>query len=160
MSSPSSPTLLCDVRSRRAERTVALLALLAGALGPSLVTSLDTTAAWVISTFCVSLVWLGLWLAGWIGARRIVGVTWMSDGCWRLTDGRGTTVDAVLRGDSRVGSHWAWLRWTIPGSFGRRSPVLLLVTGDVSANELRRLLVRLRILCVGRNTAATQPSSA
>jgi hypothetical protein len=157
MSSTSSPTLLCDVRSRRAEPAVALLALAAGALGPSLVTSLDTTTACAVSLISTSLILLGLWRARWVGARRIVAVAWLSDGRWLLTDSRGATIEAALLGDSRVGGHWAWLRWSSGNSI-RCTSSLLLAAGDISSGDLRRLIVRLRIDGVGRNIHATQLS--
>jgi len=88
----------------------------------------------------------GLWLQGWLGgARHLTRLSWLPDGRWLLSDKRHTDLSAVLRPDSRVGSHWAWLRWELSSS-GPRHRSMLLLEGDLAAPDLRRLLVRMRLL--------------
>lgn len=154
MSSTSSPTLTCDVHARRADRCVALLAPAAGAVGMSLVTSFDTLTTCMLLPTSVFLICGGLWRARWIGARRIASFTWLADGRWQLTDRGGASTEATLRKDSRVGSHWVWLRWQA-GDRSWNGSSLLLNAGDVSAHELRRLVLRLRIDGSSRNTPVT-----
>lgn len=147
MSSPGSPTLDLDVRPRRAERRVAVVSILLSALAPSLVptTGLAVGAALVMTAAaaaaCVALTWAGFRAAGWLGgSRRIVRVSWQADGQWWLTDDRRNAFPAELRSDTRVGTGWVWLRWNAEGV---RS--MLLIQGDVSDAELRRLCLRLRL---------------
>lgn len=156
MSSTSSPTLICDVRARRTDRWVAGLALVASAVGLSLVTAFDSLVACMLFVICAAAISGGLARAGWIGTRRIVGVTWLSDGRWRLVDRRGVTTEATLRSDSRVGSRWVWLRWDTPDRWNQRS--LLLAAGDAPRSDLRRLMMRLRIANFERNADATHLS--
>jgi hypothetical protein len=96
----------------------------------------------------------GFWKAGWLGGRpRLQRIAWQVDGGWLLTDFSGATRHAELRGDSRLGAGCAWLRWDVqPGAGGLPAGTctLLLVPGDVSAPDLRRLRVRLRIEGAGR----------
>ena len=108
----------------------------------------------MLFVICAVAIRAGLSRMGWLGARRIVGVTWLSDGRWQVVDRRGVTTEARLRNDSRVGSHWVWLRWDTPDRWNQRS--LLLAAGDIPTSDLRRLLMRLRIVGLARNTAATQ----
>jgi hypothetical protein len=96
----------------------------------------------------------GFWKAGWLGGRlRLRRIAWQVDGGWLLTDFSGATRQAELRGDSRLGAGCAWLRWDVQRGAGwlwARTCTLLLVPGDVSAPDLRRLRVRLRIDGAGR----------
>lgn len=156
MSSTSSPTLICDVRARRAERCVALLALTASAVGLSLVTSFSPLTLCALFAISGVLLCCGLHRAGWLGARRIASFAWSSDGRWQLIDGRGVATHVRLRSDSRVGSRWVWLRWDTSERWSTRS--LLIFAGDVCEGDIRRLAVRLRIEGLGCNTAATQRS--
>jgi hypothetical protein len=87
------------------------------------------------------LVAFGFNRAGWLGDReRIEHVVWSSDGRWLLTDACGRQVEATLRDDTRVGNRSVWLRWN-----ANRTRSKLLISGDLQAAELRRLIVRLRI---------------
>lgn len=146
MSSSCSPTLLRDVHSRRTERWVVALALSAAGLVPFL-TSLPVLVSVVCTVVSILLVGAGFWQAGWMlgGDHRIVAVSWLSDGRWLLTDRRGRTAEGTLLGQSRVGCRAVWLRWDLAGEryFSGRS--LLLASIDTPENELRRLIVRLRI---------------
>src|SRR5689334_10704794 len=135
MSLPSSAiltrTLIIDVRARRAERVLGVLALLglAGAgmlLLPSF-SFLSAAAFMLVTTTVIA----GLWLHGWLGgARRLARIAWLPDGRWQLRDARHTDVIAELRADSRVGARWLWLRWNA-GSAWRPQPSMLLVHGDL-----------------------------
>lgn len=159
MSSPSSPTLDLDVRPRRAERRVAVASILLIAIAPWLLpaTAVVAGAALVMTAAAslagAALTWVGFRAAGWLGgSRRIVRVSWRADGQWQLTTGREKTqakspdsdpeneLSAQLRPDTRVGTGWVWLRWNAEGV---RS--MLLIQGDVSNAELRRLCLRLRL---------------
>jgi hypothetical protein len=155
MSSPGSPTLDIDVRPRRAESCVAGASILLTAIAPWLLPATGAvTPAALVMTGAASLAgavltWVGFRAAGWLGgSRRVVRVSWQADGQWKLTDGREKArgmgleneLSAELRPDTRVGTGWVWLRWNAEGV---RS--MLLIQGDVSNAELRRLCLRLRL---------------
>lgn len=147
MSLPSSATqiLTIDVRARRAERVLGVLAALglAGA-GMLLIPTFSFLSA-ACCVFVIAAVIAGLWLHGWLGgAHRLARIAWLPDGQWQLRDARHTNVIAQLRADSRVGARWLWLRWNA-GPAWPRQPSMLLVHGDVPAADLRRLIVRLRL---------------
>lgn len=149
MSLPSSATLnrtlTIDVRARRAERLLGVLAafglVAAGVLlFPSL--SFLSAAFFILVTAAVT---AGLWSHGWLGgARRLARIAWLPDGRWQLRDARHTAVIAQLRADSRVGAHWLWLRWNAESAWPRR-PSMLLIHGDLPTAQMRRLRVRLRL---------------
>lgn len=133
--------LTIDVRSRRSERWLGVLALLAVAFAASLL-ALPVPQAALFFTAISSVVTAGLWWHGWLGdARRLTRVSWLSDGSWRLTDAGQANLSATLSRHCRVGSRWVWLRWHA----GARQRSMLLVQGDVAAADLRRLCVRLRL---------------
>lgn len=139
MSLQGSPRLELDLRRRRSEACVASLALILSPVAPLSV--LPQSAAISCAALTVLLVALGLWRAGWIGHReRIHRVVWTSQGRWLLEDGRGRSCEAVLRGDSRVGGGFVWLRWN-----ANRTRSMLLLSGDMDASELRRLRTRLQL---------------
>jgi hypothetical protein len=93
------------------------------------------------SILITALVGWGLRRTGWLGGvRRIERVVSLPDGHWVLVDGQGRPRDGMLRADSRTGAQFVWLRWNADGI---RS--MLLASGDVSATDLRRLVVRLRV---------------
>lgn len=149
MSSTSSPPLHCEVHSRRTERRVATVALTAGALAPFMA-GLPGDVSMLCALAATLLIGSGLRRAGWLRPEGgIAAMSWLADGRWLLTDRRGRAVEGVLRSESRVGRRGVWLRWDVsthesgrPG-VARRS--LLLAGGDMPANELRRLIVRLRL---------------
>jgi hypothetical protein len=142
MSSRNSPTLTLEVRRRRAETLVAWLALATAACAVVLFGAAASWTQW-FAAGGVGVIALGLWRAGWIGAgQRIVGVQWLADGRWLLADCHGSAIPAKLSTDTRLAGDAVWLRWnTAPGR--RRS--MLLVRGDMPAEQLRALRVRLRI---------------
>lgn len=155
MSSPNSPTLTLDVRARRSEQYIALLALGAGACGVALLSALDFWLACLTGGGYLALAGAGLRRAGWIGSRhRIVSLSWLADGRWLLTDCNQNSVTGQLSPDTRLGRHAVWLRWTAEPQ-GRRS--MLLARGDVRENELRQLIVRLRIRSTERALPETAP---
>ncbi|MGH8235654.1 MAG: hypothetical protein ACREXP_01380 [Steroidobacteraceae bacterium] len=91
---------------------------------------LGTTPYWIQlpAVGAVGAVGFGLWRAGWIGSRhRIVGLH---------------RLPAEISADTRVVRNAVWLRWT--GSAGRKRSMLV-VHGDMPAEQLRALCVRLRI---------------
>lgn len=145
-------TLTIDVRGRRSERRLGVLALLAVALATGLLT-LPILKAALFFMVVAGIIATGLWLHGWLGgARRLTHVSWLSDGRWRLSDGAQANLSATLSRHCRVGNRWVWLSWhvdagayTRPGVSRARRRSMLLVQGDVSAVELRRLGVRLRL---------------
>ena len=99
----------------------------------------------------------GLWLHGWLGgARRLAWIARLPNGEWRLRDARHTDITAELRGDSRVGERWLWLRWNAESAWPTR-PSMLLVHGDLPAADLRRLIVRLRLERCPQTSAAHSP---
>ena len=107
-------------------------------------------ASIAIALAAAAMALVGFRNAGWIGRRRrIQRIVWQADGRWCLIEGAGQQVEAVLRGDSRVAAAHAWLHWDVqPPQRGSRT--VLLVPGDVSEPDLRRLAVRLRIDQPGR----------
>jgi hypothetical protein len=139
MSLQGSPRLELDLRGRRWDGRVAWLALI---LTPALLLlALSFPLAVCVAALATVLAAGGLYRAGWLGGRdRIQRAVWSCDGRWLLTDGRGCLHEGELRVDSRVGARLVWLRWN-----ANRTRSMLLVSGDVEAAELRRLIVRLRI---------------
>ena len=153
MSSPGLPRLDIQVHERRAERWIAaggsvlalLLPWLMALQGPALTLSVGLLAACTVAA--------GFYRAGWwSGPHRIQRVIWDADGCWLLVDRSGRRREVRLAADTRTGPGCVWLRWqtTAPRS-------LLLLPCDASADELRRLSVRLRI---DRNAVDAIPRAA
>jgi hypothetical protein len=139
MSLQGSPRLELDVRRRRWEPRVAWLALVVAPL--TSLSMLPQPAATICAALTPLLVALGLWRTGWIGQReRIQRIVWSSQGRWLLEDGQGRSCEGVLRADTRVGGGFVWLRWN-----ANRTRSMLLVSGDMDDDELRRLRMRLRL---------------
>src|SRR5687768_3315603 len=129
MSLPDSATLIrpmtIDVRARRTERRLGVLALLAVALTSALATLTPMLGAPVLGTplfgatmlgttlvLAAVSIGLGLWRQGWLGGkRRLTAISWLADGRWLLADADHASMSADLRADSRVGGRWLWLRW-------------------------------------------------
>jgi len=145
MSSSDSPTLNLDVRARRGERAIALLAILfATAATASWQQSLPLVAS--VATFVALGIAAGFVAIGWLGGKqRLSRIACDGDGHWRLTDGEGRITQGRLTGSSRVASHAIWLQWS---GLGR---TLLLLPGDIPSAEFRRLVVRLRLLAAARS---------
>jgi hypothetical protein len=158
MSLPSSATqtLTIDVRARRAERVLGVLASL-GLAGAGML--LIPTFSFISAASCAvvtAAVIAGLWLHGWLGGtRRWARIARLPDGRWQLRDARHTDVSAELRSDSRVGARWVWLRWNAESAWPRH-PSMLLIHGDIPTADLRRLIVRLRLEACPQ-TAAEPP---
>ena len=148
MSSRNSPTLTLDVRARRAERRAAWLAARRGRAARSCCSAPRRCghSCWLPLASARSR-W-GLWRAGWIGSRhRIVAIRWLADGRWLLADSRGLHSPASFLptpGWSAVPSGCAGG----PRRAGARS--MLLTPGDLPAEQLRALAVRLRIEALER----------
>ena len=137
----ATPPLTLDVRSRRSERRLGVLAVL-GVAAAAMLLPLPPLAAALFFAIAVALIVRGLWRQGWLGgADRLTAVSWLSDGRWQLASATRKNIPATLSADSRVGSRWLWLRWHTQG--GRRS--MLVLKGDVLPAEFRRLGVRLRL---------------
>lgn len=174
MSSQGLPTLELDVRSRRAQRVVALSVTALAVAAPCLLGSFALSQALSLALSVVAAVVLpiGFWRAGWIGRQhQIIRIVWQADGRWFLSDTHGRTVEAALRADTRISTRALWLRWdiqfdppmnrasTLPSAIPQVADVaanviaklaanrksMLLVAGDVPESDLRRLFVRLRI---------------
>jgi hypothetical protein len=142
MSSRNSPTLTLEVHRRRAERLVASLTLASAGCAVVLLGAAPSWAQWLAAS-AVGAIAFGLWRAGWIGFQhRILGVSWLSDGRWSLADRHGAAIPAELSADTRLAGDAVWLRWKTTA--GRRRSMLL-VGGDMPAEQLRALRVRLRI---------------
>jgi hypothetical protein len=118
----------------------AALVSLSIAAGDPAATAGTTLAGGALGTLIAG---LGLRRAGWLGGGgRIRHLTWLSEGGWLLRDAAGRRWSGSLRGQTRVAGGWVWLSWRLDN---RRARSLLLVPGDISSEELRRLVVRLRI---------------
>ena len=151
--------LTIDVRGRRCERRLAVLAPLAVAIATNLLGLSVPSAAFLFMIVSI-LVMAGFWWHGWLGgARRLTGVSRLSDGRWLLT-AAGRTFPATLSPHSRVGSRWLWLRWHTAGGPGPRKRSMLLVQGDLDGRDLRRLSMRLRLDSVSRQTTNMQFAGA
>lgn len=146
MSSRNSPTLTLDVRTRRAERRAAWLALVAAACAVALLGAVPAWTQLLAAGGVAAIAW-GTWRAGWIGSRhRIAAVCWHADGRWLLAD-RQNAFPGELSADTRVLPGAVWLCWKT-GAGRRRS--MLLAFGDLPAGQLRALAVRLRIEALER----------
>jgi hypothetical protein len=149
MSSTSSPTVACDVRSRRVETRVAWLALTLSLGLPLVVGSMiDLPAALSMGASAVMalLIGVGLAQAGWLGSdRRLAAISWLGDGRWLLTDQAGRTVEGRLRSDARAVRGAVWLSWQVASGSIPSSRSILLAQGDVPDADLRRLSARLRL---------------
>jgi len=143
---PESPRLDIDVRQRRAERWIAVISTsLAPALPWLLLDSLAgvrwASAAASAGLLIALILGAGFHRAGWLaGSRRIARMVWSADGFWVLIDTAGRAREACLAADTRIGPGCVWLRWQTPDSHS-----MLLLPGDAPPDQLRRLLVRLRI---------------
>lgn len=143
MSSPGSPRLDIQVRERRAERWIAGGSCVLALLVPWLIVPAERSLllALIASLGAAGVVAAGFYRAAWwLGPRRIERVIWDQEGYWFLTDASGRTREVQLAGDTRLGPGCIWLHWQT-----RRPHSVLLMQGDVPADQLRRLSVRLRI---------------
>ena len=144
-----SKALTIDVRSRRSERRLGVLALGGVALSTSML-SLPLFLALAVAVVVV----LGFWSQGWLGgADRLTVVSWLSDGSWVLTNADRKNIPATLSAETRIGSRWLWLRWHTAG-VGPRHRSMLILKGDVLPAELRRLGARLRLESVSPSALA------
>lgn len=144
MSSPSSPPLTLDVGARRAERRVAYVAMTMAVLAPWPL-PLSAAVSLAISAALACALCIGFRSVGWFDpSLRIVRISWLADGRWMLWDGDGGASECELRPDTRVGRGIVWLSLrstAVPG----RNFYMLLMRRDGSLDELRRLIVRLRL---------------
>jgi hypothetical protein len=142
MSLPGSPRLDIQVRERRAERWVASGSSVLALLLPWLIVPAEGSVLLAVAAGLVaaSVVAAGFYRAAWwSGPRRLERVIWDQEGYWLLMDASGRTREVQLA-QTRLGPGCAWLHWHTS-----RPHTLLLMTGDVPADQLRRLSVRLRI---------------
>lgn len=144
MSSTGSPTLIIDVRGRRAESVFAALTIALGAAAPWLIDAASPAFAALCTVCCGGALAWTFRRQGWLGGRRrIVRVSWTSEGRWILTEAAGHGVECVLDPGTRVARALVWLRWRLEENPSvRRS--LLLTAGDATSSDMRRLIVRLR----------------
>jgi len=140
MSSPGLPTLTIDVASRRAERRIVFAVLLLMPIAISQWTLPHALFASVAALVAAAIVG-GFVALGWIGGRgRLARIVCRPDGRWLLCEANGREIEAELTAASRMSTRALWLCWN-----ARRHRPLLLLRGDISDAEFRRLLVRLRI---------------
>jgi hypothetical protein len=141
MSSTGFPTLAIDVTARRSERFIGVAVLL---LALAAIFQLQRPLA--ILTFIAACALMsiagGFLMLGWLGGgRRVARIVCQADGRWVLCDSSGRATERELSGACRVSSHAIWLQWQ-----GGICRPLLLLPGDVSATDFRRLVVRLRLM--------------
>jgi hypothetical protein len=142
---------MIDVRARRAEPVVVVCTLAVAGLSPWLLTSLDPAVALSAGVVAFSGMAIGFRLAGWLGGKAsIETVSWISDGRWRLTDRAGAQIEANLAAGTRVGPGLVWLQWRPSNAGFPLMRTMLLTHRDLPAQELRRLVVRLRVDGLGR----------
>lgn len=143
MSSPSSPPLIIDVSDRPAERRLVWAACVIAAALPA---GVLPWPSWQL----VSLVFVAFLLAafrahGWLGgARRVVRVAWRADGQWHIEQADGRSAQCELCLSSRVAGRVVWLQLRTK-SGPRRRISLILTRGRSTDDDLRRLIVRLRL---------------
>lgn len=160
MSLPSfaTPTLLTiDVRSRRSERRLGVLAFGGVAMATWLLSLPPASAAFFFVT-ASAVVMAGLWWQGWLGGpARLTTVSWLSDGSWVLSRADRKNIPALLSAETRIGNGWVWLRWHNVRDVGGVRPrhrSMLILKGDVLPAELRRLSARLRLESVSLSALA------
>jgi hypothetical protein len=154
MSSRDVPALTLDVSRRRTDlrcassllALCALASVIAGVRSPVLGLCLAVVGLGSVS--------YGFWRACWWGTRRLDRIAWLPDGRWLLSERGGQSLEGRLRGDSRVGASYLWLRWDADIV---RS--MLLFHGDLTEPELRRLIVRCRIQGL-QSLAYSSPSAS
>lgn len=140
MSSRGLPTLFLDVRRRRSDRAVAAVVLVLAIL-VSTQMPLPAAALAIVVPGAAATVGFSFVLIGWLGGRgRLARIACQPDGRWALSDMAGRTVEVELAPESRVTPFALWLEWK-----GRPGRPLLLLPGDVSGTDFRRLVVRLRL---------------
>lgn len=158
MSSNGLPTLTIDLRRRRAEQAGAMLLSLLGGMAPLLMGSFVGWPLRIAGSLLLALCICGCFrAAGWLGgSAALARMTWAGDGVWALVFADGREYSGQLRSDTRMSPAAIWLRWDLllPPSpvlesqasrRGPRSRALLLIPGDIPADDFRRLLVRLRV---------------
>lgn len=153
MSSHGSPTLVLELRQMRGQRLAAISLMALAGLAPLLILgSVGLALAVLLVALGLSVLAMGFRRAGWLGGTRsVVRAIWRSDGTWQLTMASNAEVEARLLPASRMSPVAIWLRWSIepapaPGSMhSPRTRTLLLLPGDLSRPDFRRLLVRLRL---------------
>ena len=95
---PSSAILTIDVRARRFERVLGVLASLGLAGAGMLLFPPFSFLSVAFFIFVTAAIIAGLWLHGWLGgARRLARIARLPDGRWQLRDARHTDVIAELR---------------------------------------------------------------
>lgn len=156
MSSPGSPRLDIQVRERRAERCIAVVASVLALLLPWLMAAAPGTglAPLAAGLLAAAVVAAGFYRAcWWSGPQRLERVILDAEGHWLLFDASGRVREARLASDTRFGPGWVWLRWqaSVPHS-------LLLLPCDAPPDQLRRLSMRLRI--DRHSTDAVPPAAA
>jgi hypothetical protein len=143
MSSPSSPPLTLDVSLRRTERRIAHSALAVAAIAPCLLLGGPVVGRLAIAALLLAAVYEGVRRAGWLaGVSRVDRLSWLPDGRWLIAAGGGDA-ECELCSSSRVSSRGVWLH--LRNRAMRRNYYMLLARGDVAEDDLRRLIVRLRL---------------
>jgi hypothetical protein len=152
MSSTVSSTLFVDVSARRWERRIAVFVLFTALAAPWLLEAATVTRG-CTSVVAGLIVGFLLHRAGWLAAgASIHSVVRHADGSWELIEPTGRRIEAELHPGTRIGAHWVWLRWR-----AERSRSMLLLRADVTADDLRRLVVRLRFATQDTSLHATPP---
>jgi hypothetical protein len=143
MSSTSSPSLRLDVRARRSERWLALALIALAAIIPSFF-GVASGVALAASLVAAVVALYAMRREGWLNARDPIDtITWRSAGEWELGARGGTQWVCELGRASRATSGAVWL--CLRESDGRRTWRFLLTPSDLSADDFRRLYVRLRL---------------
>lgn len=139
MSSTGSPTLAIDVSARRGEHCIVLAATL---VVPGVLLLLDGPLAIRLSAAVIvtGLVLLGFRYVGWTGSQRVTRIVCRPEGDWSLYAANGQVIQTELAASSRLSTHALWLTWN-----ERRLRPLLLLAGDISPTDFRRLRVRLHV---------------
>jgi hypothetical protein len=145
MSSPSSPPLIFEPCARRAERFIAHAAITLGALTPLLLMSSHSWAA-ALAIAIAAILYVGFQWAGWLGTSAgIARIAWLSDGRWMAYHEVGDAVECELDPTSRVFAHVVWLCLRPIDASRSRRCVLVSSHALEHPDQLRSLIVRLRL---------------
>jgi hypothetical protein len=155
MSSPGSPTLIVETSHRTGSAAIAFV-VGCGVLAPWLLDAASLLTAASASLVVAAALSLGFWQAGWCGGRRVMRMSWTTDGRWILTLRNGRSVELDLAFQTRVTPRLLWLVWCTPGiPFSRRA--MLLSCLDIPPDDLRRLAARLRLDASTARKASASP---
>jgi hypothetical protein len=144
MSSLNSPPLVLELRTPRPEVAIARAGVLLAALVP--VTFLPPLSALIVAVLGSVSLYIGFRRGKWLGSSApIVRISWLPDGPWIVSDSLGRTAACELGHSSRIFANGVWLSLCRVDRKADRFHILLTRYSLTHPQELRRLIVRLRM---------------